>query len=176
MIEVNIWKISAGELPGGIRWLLSLLIYAVGADHPVYAISLDDEPADHVTPILTAERVNRILARAREIVIAAPLKLQGLDEVSPGFVVVLDAQFNQRPAQVNKPVDLVAVVHAQCVPVTTPPRVAAQHAGQAQHHLPPRLRTLRARGQVQRDSEGRPTWMAAARCAAGKRWPPLTFW
>jgi MoxR-like ATPase len=58
------------------RFLFKLIVPYPSAENllSMLEISLDDEPADHITPILSPDRVNLILAQAREIVIAGPLK------------------------------------------------------------------------------------------------------
>jgi len=63
------------------RFLFKITVPYPSADNllDMMDISLDDEPADHVTPILSPDRVNLILAQAREIVIAGPLKQAAVD-------------------------------------------------------------------------------------------------
>jgi len=63
------------------RFLFKITVPYPSADNllDMMDISLDDEPADHVTPILSPDRVNLILAQTREIVIAGPLKQAAVD-------------------------------------------------------------------------------------------------
>ena len=63
------------------RFLFKLIVPYPSADNllSMLDISLDDEPANHVVPILSADRINLILAQAREIVIAEPLKQAAVD-------------------------------------------------------------------------------------------------
>lgn len=63
------------------RFLFKIIVPYPSADNllSMLDISLDDEPADHITPILSPERVNLILAQAREIVIAGAIKQAAVD-------------------------------------------------------------------------------------------------
>jgi len=63
------------------RFLFKVIVPYPSADKllGMLEISLDDEPADRITPLLTPERVNLILAQARQIVIATPLKQAAVD-------------------------------------------------------------------------------------------------
>jgi len=45
------------------------------------AVSLDDEPADHLTPVLEPESVRRLMLLARAVIIAEPLKRAAVDLV-----------------------------------------------------------------------------------------------
>ena len=65
------------------RFLLKLKVAYPSADAmlKMLDISLDNEPADHITPMLNLERVNSIITHAKEVLIAKPLKQAAVELV-----------------------------------------------------------------------------------------------